>query len=329
MQEEVFGYILEKYPRLQNISYVNPGLNPAGNRYFDARNLIIANRQEIVDAAYASMLETFPNYDGNNGNTFGPKCKRDIGIIVDAVAEDLRDGGNANIIEATRKYFDGAGNPISNGVVGEEDPAVFAFNRAKDLCKKAIANLLTVQADLYDPDPNSNLTTYGINAGYTGSAAEEAGLTTNGVTIDVSQKQDPAGRNKDARNRIVANREFILDAALAEISVYHPDFYIPGDQQTDDQSRLADAFRMIRRNSKEIGDKALAAITVNHPDFYIPGDTQTDSGSRYADAYRLIKQNKEQIVDTGLAQIAVDHEDFTFLVISRLMSVLDLLMVIV
>ena len=102
------------------------------------------------------------------------KCKRDIGLIVDAVAEDLKDGGNANVIAATRTYFDGDGAPLSNGLVGEEDPSVFAFNRARDLCKKAIANLLTVKADLYDPDPNSNLTPYGINAGKTGSAAEEA-----------------------------------------------------------------------------------------------------------------------------------------------------------
>ena len=50
------------------------------------------------------MLQAFPNYDGNNGNTFGDKCKRDIGYIVDAVAEDLRDGGNRNIIEATKFY---------------------------------------------------------------------------------------------------------------------------------------------------------------------------------------------------------------------------------
>ena len=38
---------------------------------------------------------------GNDG-----KCKRDIGIIVDAISEDLKDGGNANIIEATRSYFE-------------------------------------------------------------------------------------------------------------------------------------------------------------------------------------------------------------------------------
>ena len=308
IQEEVFGYILEKYPRLQNIPYVNPGLNPAGNRYFDARNLIAANRQEIVDTAFDDMIRTFGS-SVIQGIGDG-KCKRDIGLIVDAVAEDLKDGGNANIIAATRTYFDGDGNPLTNGLVGEETYATYAFRRARDLCKQAIANLLTVKADLYDPDPNSNLAPYGINIGKTGSQAEADGDTTNGVTIDLALKADPASRYKDARNRIVANREFILDAALAEVSVYHPDFYIPGDTQTNSQSRLADAFRMIRRNSSEIRDKALASIVVNHPDFYIPGDNQTDGGSRFADSYRLIAQNRDQIVDTALAQITVEHPDF-------------------
>ena len=32
-----------------------------------------------------------------------------------------------------------------NGLVGEEEAALFAFNRARDLCKKAIANLLDVK----------------------------------------------------------------------------------------------------------------------------------------------------------------------------------------
>ena len=308
IQEEVFGYILEKYPRLQNIPYVNPGLNPAGNRYFDARNLIAANRQEIVDTAFDDMISTYGS--GVIQGIGDGKCKRDIGLIVDAVAEDLRDGGNANIIAATKTYFDGDGNPLTNGLVGEETYATYAFRRARDLCKKAIANLLTVKADLYDPDPNSNLAPYGINIGKTGSQAELDGDTTNGVTIDLALKADPASRYKDARNRIVANREFILDAALAEVSVYHPDFYIPGDTQTNSQSRLADAFRMIRRNSSEIRDRALASIAVAHPNFYIDGDNQTDEGSRYASAYRLILNNRDQIVDTALAQITIGHPDF-------------------
>jgi hypothetical protein len=202
------------------------------------------------------------------------KCKRDIGLVVDAVAEDLKDGGNSNVIAATREYFDGDGNPLTNGLVGEEDYATYAFRRARDLCKRAIANLLTVKADLYDPDPNSNLAPYGINFGKTGSQAETDGDTTNGVTIDLALKTDPASRYKDARNQIVDNREFILDAAVAEVSVYHPDFYHAVDGQTNSQSRLADAFRLIRRNSTEIKHKALASIAVSHPNFYIDGDNQ-------------------------------------------------------
>lgn len=303
IQEEVFGYILEKYPRLQNISYVNPGLDPAAGRYFDARNLIQANRQEIVDTAFDQMVETFGI--ANIQGVADGKCKRDIGYIVDAIAEDLRDGGNANTIEATKFYFNGDGSPLQNGLVGEEKYAVFAFNRAKDLCKKAVANLLSVKATIYDPDPASILTPYGVVSGSTGSDA--LGLTSEGVTVDDANKQDPAGRYKDARNRIVANREFILDAALAEIAVYHPDFYIPGDTQPNSQSRFADAFRMIRRNSKEIQDRALAAIAVAHPDFYFPGDAQTTDDSRFYDSYRLIQQNKTQIVDTAWNNTATQY----------------------
>ena len=318
IQEEVFGYILEKYPRLQSIPYVNPGLNPAGNRYFDGRNLILANRQWIIDESFADTTRTFGTTFINAITNGEEKCKRDIGLIVDAIAEDLRDGGNSNIIAATRTYFDGAGSPLTNGLAGEEQYSVYAFNRARDYCKKAIANLLPIKADLYDPDSNSiyfngNTPKYPDfvqGKGKTGSQAELDGDTTNGVTIDLAIKQDPAGRNKDARNRIEANKEFILDAALAEVSVYHPDFYIPGDTQTNAQSRLADAFRMIRRNSSEIRDKALASIALNHPNFYIDGDQQTDEGSRYASAYRLILNNRAQIVDTALAEITVGHPDF-------------------
>ena len=306
IQEEVFGYILEKYPALQNIPYVNPGLNPAAGRYFDARNLILANRQEIVDTAFNEMVTTYGI--GNIQGVADGKCKRDIGFIVDAIAEDLRDGGNLNTIEATKFYFNGDGSPLANGLVGEETYAVFAFNRARDLCKKAVANLLTVKATIHDPEIGSVFdkpgNPYGYLFGTTGSSVD---LTSTNVTVDASNKEDPAGRYKDARNRILANRNFILDAALAEIGVYHPDFYIPGDTQSNAQSRFADAFRLIRRNSKEIADRALAKIAVDYPDFYFPGDAQTTADSRFYDSYRLIQQNKTEIVNTAWTNMVTQY----------------------
>ena len=199
-QEEVFGYVLEKYPYLQNLSYVNPGLDPEANRYFDARNLILSNRDEIIDTAYNQMYTAFGPAGTNELATVQgyseATCKRDIGYIVDAIAEDLRDGGNSNIITATKAYLNADGTPLQNGLVGEEKYSVFAFKRARDLCKLAIANLLIVT------DPS--------------------------VTIDASNAVDPAGRYKDSRNLILANKQDIIDAGIAAITAYNPSFTFPG-----------------------------------------------------------------------------------------------------
>ena len=54
----------------------------------------------------ANMLAAYPNYDGNNGNTFGPKCKRDIGYLIDAVSLDLFVGGNKYSRKFIQEYFD-------------------------------------------------------------------------------------------------------------------------------------------------------------------------------------------------------------------------------
>ena len=204
IQEEVFGYVLEKYPALQSISYVNPGLDPAANRYFDARNLILSNRSQIVNDAYASMYAAFGPAGSNElatvPNYSEATCKRDIGYVVDAIAEDLRDGGNANIIEATKAYFNADGTPLQNGLLGEEKFGVFAFNRARDLCKQAIANLLLI--------------------------------TDGTVTVDSANVVDPAGRNKDARNLIVANKSGMVSTAISAIQAYNPSFTFPGGTTT-------------------------------------------------------------------------------------------------
>jgi len=95
------------------------------------------------------------------------KCKRDIGIIVDAVVEDLFRGSNVNIIESTNAYFNN-GTPISNGLVNEEAQSVVAFNKARDVMKLAINNQLfvkdlTIQGDYQvsfsntDPDGCANV----------------------------------------------------------------------------------------------------------------------------------------------------------------------------
>ena len=85
------------------------------------------------------------NFVEETTSTVGPgetKCKRDIGLIVDAVAADLGNGGNGSIIAASKSYFDKNGIPISDGLVGEEAQSVIAFNAAGVWMKKAVTNQL-------------------------------------------------------------------------------------------------------------------------------------------------------------------------------------------
>ena len=269
IQEEVFGYIIEKYPRLQNISYVNPGRDPLANRYFDARNLINSNRQQIINESLASVTETFPTSAISNV---------DLGDMVDAVAEDLRDGGNYNTITLLQTYFDGDGSIEKYVSNSDRESIVWALNRVRDLCKKAVANLLSVKADLYDPSnelPDLSLKANNpcgpITNGYTGSAAEEAGLTTNGVSYDLASKE--ANRYKTTYNLIENNKDYILDNALAEIAVYDttPFFSFPGDASETEYSRFKTAYRLIRRNKDDAQTYAINQIQTDHPTFVFPG----------------------------------------------------------
>jgi hypothetical protein len=252
IQSEAFGYILEKYPYLQNISYVNPNITADTGRYRDASNLIKANRQEIIDTAYSEMVSAFPGFVNPNET----KCRRDLGYVVDAIADDLYDGGNANIVEATKSYFDGAGLPLSNGLSGEERQSVFAFNRVRDLCKLAIANMLSSTSSLQVSTITSSGTTVtvtcssphnlsvggkisviGLNQSayngnftvlssgfsatqfqYTALSAPSASPATgvayvSTVTIDQANRTTLAGKLKNGSDLIFANKQQIVDAA--------------------------------------------------------------------------------------------------------------------
>ena len=69
-------------------------------------------------------------YQSESGGTYSPhqeKCRRDLGYMIDAIANDLGSGGNYNTVEFTKKFFDDAGVPLTNGIVGEEAEAVHAF----------------------------------------------------------------------------------------------------------------------------------------------------------------------------------------------------------
>ena len=121
------------------------------SRYYDAYRLIVNNKDVIVGTAWTNTYNNFPGI-----STTMDKCKRDLGYFVDAIATDVFTGGNRYSRQFVRQYFDSNGDPISNGLVGEEAESTYAFEDARELMKSAITNTLVGAAysDLtITPDP--------------------------------------------------------------------------------------------------------------------------------------------------------------------------------
>ena len=146
------------YPSGQN-GYIFEAKTVAAGRYVDSYNLIQANRQEIIDTAFAQIYLIYPSFVNPNPN----KCKRDLGYIIDAVSKDVRDFTNENTISATKSYFNIAtGQLLTNGLQGEVPQTITAFHKARDTMKLAITNNLTVKnlSIAADTLTGSNISTF-------------------------------------------------------------------------------------------------------------------------------------------------------------------------
>ena len=103
-----------------NVGFAYSVLSSDGNnipgRFLDAANLLVRNRDFIAAEVVGFITSTSgpfgangPNFDyGAAGITTGPKkCKRDIGLIVDAIAFDISKGGNSATVGAGLSYYNG------------------------------------------------------------------------------------------------------------------------------------------------------------------------------------------------------------------------------
>jgi hypothetical protein len=96
----------------------------------------------VVGVGSTSLL---PPTNLGSFTTGATKCARDLGYLVDALSTDVFTGGNAYAKGFALQYFDNSGNPISNGLVGETNESITAFNAARDYAKKAVSNQLNAK----------------------------------------------------------------------------------------------------------------------------------------------------------------------------------------
>ena len=107
-----------------------------GDRFLDARDLIIDNIDYIVEETIGFLNAQYPTltYDQT-------KCARDTRLVVISWTNDLKYGGNYFTVTAAETYTTGSG---IQHVGGEEAETIYAYNKARDLCLLAITNDLPI-----------------------------------------------------------------------------------------------------------------------------------------------------------------------------------------
>ena len=99
----------------------------------NAYNILKANRDFIADEVIAFVDWT---YNLNSFNYNEEKCYRDVGLIIDAVSQDILLGGNAKSLEAGLSYWSAG----YNSVAGQETTTTYAINYVRDKVVDIIAN---------------------------------------------------------------------------------------------------------------------------------------------------------------------------------------------
>ena len=97
-------------------------------------NLYI-NKQFLVEEVIAYIDKTYNPYSFNYDEA---KCYRDVGLIVDAVSQDILLGGNQKSVEAGLAYWSSG----YNAVTGQVTTTTLAINHAAMLATATIANIL-------------------------------------------------------------------------------------------------------------------------------------------------------------------------------------------
>ena len=120
---------------INSIILRGPSVRPERERAvagFDSAYVLMQmNRAFIQAEVVAHVNQTYPDFEYNQD-----KCRRDAGLIVDAVSWDIYWGGHERAIEAGKAYWDGT----YLSVHGEVTQTVSALNFAKSIAASIITN---------------------------------------------------------------------------------------------------------------------------------------------------------------------------------------------
>ena len=121
--------------------------NVEADRYQDSADLILKNKKLIA----AQAVYAYVDANGFTIPTGNQNCVDDVVDVLEAIAHDIRHGGNAKSYDAANFYVG------TSHVDGEEAETVAIINNARDLAKDAMRNISITLSYLTDNTYTSGL----------------------------------------------------------------------------------------------------------------------------------------------------------------------------
>jgi hypothetical protein len=101
----------------------------------NARTLVLKNKGFIQDETIEFLSAVYPYFDYNR-----LRCKRDVGLLIDAVLDDLVFGGNQRTVEAGLSYYNGNFGDASNVPGAQKEQTIAAILYASRMAQTISVN---------------------------------------------------------------------------------------------------------------------------------------------------------------------------------------------
>jgi hypothetical protein len=206
--------------------------------------------------------------DSDPGYGRSPKaevCKRDIGYFVDAVASDLRNGGNVNSVQVGESYYNGANLVF---IEGEVPDTLLAFDKAREVMLFAMQNwAINSGGDLYVPLYSfellyvDELITPDLGA-YPDCANAQAAINTYYDIVEFILENGPNFERKEAYRLILDGISAATDTVWYQTLLLHP--YIASDQSKCKRD-ITYIFEAIAHDLRSSGNQMSRTAALEYP----------------------------------------------------------------
>jgi hypothetical protein len=218
-------------------SFVIPDPSGYNSGFSNARRLLLANRNFIIEEIAAYINETYPSLDYNETT-----CRRDIGYIIDALQYDLTYGGNLMSLLAGNAYYS-----YSALLIDSEDKVATLDSYL--YLRTILADILQA-VEVADPYQTSQVQDTSGTAG-SSTAAAFAQDRINDIRITINTGISPAAISPDttwvdadilsARADLLTAKAAIQASVLAFIEANYPTLVFNRDTCSRDIGYIIDA----------------------------------------------------------------------------------------